>query len=384
MQSTVENGKTFLNPLLNFTLTLTSMTFSFIRVLLDEINLASSDTLQRLCGLLDDPTGSVTLTERGDASAIVRHPSFRLFAAMNPATDAGKKDLPASIRSRFSELYVDELLDPVELRVVASRYLDGVLPTNGKPPEHLEIVVNAVDVYLKCRHLADTILSDGGGHKPRYTMRTLSRALSAAKNLVVQQRIPLERAVYEGFQLSFEGALDAASVIAVRKALKPLLSASMKKSGLEHPGRKPGGKNEKDAFVLLKPFWVKAGPEEITDWSEVSTTTGKARFILTPSVALSLRRLSRALAAGPWPVLLEGPTSAGKTTLVEYIASRCGHKVIRINNHEHTGKSFPILECFDCQLGIRAKAYLNINFETRCSRVYRLIRSRPEWIAVVS
>eukprot|EP00980_Cylindrotheca_fusiformis_P010228 scaffold2271_cov130-Cylindrotheca_fusiformis.AAC.23 len=305
-------------------------------VLLDEINLASSDTLQRLCGLLDDKEGSVTLTERGDASAIARNPNFRLFAAMNPATDAGKKDLPASIRSRFSELYVDELLDPVELRIVACRYLDGVLPANGKPPEHLELVVNAVDVYLKCRHLAETTLSDGTGHKPRYTLRTLSRALSAARTLVLKQKIPLERAVYEGFQLSFEGALDAPSIVTVRKALRPLLPEGMKKSGLDHPGRRPGGSNPKERYVLLKPFWIMTGPEEPTDWSEVSASTGRAKFILTPSTASSLRRLSRALAAGPWPVLLEGPTSAGKTTLVEYVAARCGHKVIRINNHEHT------------------------------------------------
>jgi hypothetical protein len=28
--------------------------------------------------------------------------------------------------------------------------------------------------------------------------------------------------------------------------------------------------------------------------------------------------------------------SAGKTTLVEYLAARCGHRCVRINNHEHT------------------------------------------------
>ena len=117
------------------------------RVLLDEINLASSDTLQRLCGLLDEPTGSLTLTERGDATAIKRHPNFRLFAAMNPATDAGKKDLPASIRCRFSEIYVDELLDPIELRLVAARCLDGVLPTDGNAPEHTEIVACVVGIF---------------------------------------------------------------------------------------------------------------------------------------------------------------------------------------------------------------------------------------------
>ena len=34
-------------------------------VLLDEINLATAETLDCLCGLLDSSTGSVTLVERG-------------------------------------------------------------------------------------------------------------------------------------------------------------------------------------------------------------------------------------------------------------------------------------------------------------------------------
>lgn len=256
---------------------------------------------------------------------------------MNPATDAGKKDLPASIRSRFSEIYVNELLDPVELRVVSARYLESVLPVDGKPPEHKDIVITIVEVYLKCRQMADTVLSDGAGHKPRYTMRTLSRALSAAKAMVLNQRLPLKRALYEGFQLAFEGALDAASVKAARKVLKALLPDDLKKADLEHPGRRPNGKDGSD-FVLVKPFWIKTGPQEKEDWSDAAAD-GKSRFVLTSSISSSLRRLSRALASGPWPILLEGPTSAGKTSLVEYIAARCGHHVVRINNHEHTGKS---------------------------------------------
>jgi midasin len=35
-------------------------------------------------------------------------------------------------------------------------------------------------------------------------------------------------------------------------------------------------------------------------------------------------------------VLLQGPTSSGKTSLVEYLAHRTGHTFVRINNHEHT------------------------------------------------
>lgn len=316
-----------------FLLTLSDFLF---RILLDEINLASSDTLQRLCGLLDEPTGSITLTERGDATAIKRHPDFRLFAAMNPATDSGKKDLPASIRCRFSELYVEELLDRIELRVVASRYMDGVLPMEGHGAEHTQIVVSAVDLYLRCRDLAETTLCDGNGHKPRYTLRTLSRALSAARSLILQQRISLHRAVFEGFQLAFEGILDTPSTKILRKDLtRTLLDDKVKSTDLDHPGKRPGGKSGATDHVLLTPFWIKAGPLEIADWSKAGAD-GKSKFILTPSVQANLRRLSRALAAGPWPILLEGPTSSGKTTLVEYTAARCGYHVVRINNHEHT------------------------------------------------
>jgi midasin len=143
--------------------------------------------------------------------------------------------------------------------------------------------------------------------------------------------------MFEGFQLAFEGALDSPSVTIVRKVLKGLLGTEFQKREIDHPGRRPGGRNEKENYVLVKPFWILAGPLDVVDWSEASPTE-RSRFILTPSMSSSLRRLARAVAAGPWPILLEGPTSAGKTTLVEYIAARCGHQIVRINNHEHTGK----------------------------------------------
>lgn len=70
-------------------------------MLLDEINLASAETLQCLSGLLEGGSGSLAALERGDSSSIPRHPDFRLLAAMNPATDVGKKELPPGIRNRY-------------------------------------------------------------------------------------------------------------------------------------------------------------------------------------------------------------------------------------------------------------------------------------------
>jgi midasin len=305
-------------------------------VLLDEINLASSETLERLCGLLDDAQGSVTLTEKGDSEALARHPDFRIFAAMNPSTDVGKKDLPSSLRSRFTEIYVDELIDEVELRTVAATYLRGVIAPSDKPLEHTEIVITAVEVYLKCRQLSEQTLVDGGGQRPRYTLRTMCRALSAARNLMVDQKFGVKRAILEGFELGFEGALDMPSRSALRKLLTITLAKGLSAKQLDHPGRRPSSGVSGDEFILSKPFWLKVGLVERNDWSEVTSKAKRSRFVLTPSMTKNLRRLTRAVASGPWPILLEGPTSAGKTTMVEYLAAKCGHKSVRINNHEHT------------------------------------------------
>lgn len=49
---------------------------------------------------LQGTEGSICVTERGDMDPVVRHPDFRLFAAMNPPTDASKKDLPPALRRR--------------------------------------------------------------------------------------------------------------------------------------------------------------------------------------------------------------------------------------------------------------------------------------------
>jgi hypothetical protein len=62
---------------------------------------APLQVLERIAGLLEPGGGGITLVERGDCAAVPRHPDFRLLAAMNPATDAGKHDLPAQLRNRW-------------------------------------------------------------------------------------------------------------------------------------------------------------------------------------------------------------------------------------------------------------------------------------------
>ena len=46
--------------------------------------------------------------------------------------------------------------------------------------------------------------------------------------------------------------------------------------------------------------------------------------------------LMRIITLSNYAVLLEGPTSCGKTSVIEYIGKKIGQKVLRINNNQNT------------------------------------------------
>ena len=59
-------------------------------------------------------------------------------------------------------------------------------------------------------------------------------------------------------------------------------------------------------------------------------------YIMTNSVRIILKDLARVVSLGRLPVLLQGETSVGKTSLIRYLAQLTGNKCVRVNNHEHT------------------------------------------------
>ena len=153
-------------------------------LLLDEINLAPPEVLERIAGILEVPatagqTGQLPgqtsqnevdqgdgggssssrsgllLVERGDVTAVARHPGFRLVAAMNPATDAGKRDLPAALRARFTELWVSEPRQREDLVLLVGGYLAGAGP---QPP-----VQAVVDMYMAAKQEAVSGVGSKGG-----------------------------------------------------------------------------------------------------------------------------------------------------------------------------------------------------------------------------
>lgn len=97
--------------------------------------------------------------ERGDVASVGRHEQFRLFAAMNPATDAGKRELPPTLRNRFTEVWVGEPQQREDLAAIIAGYL---LPVCAAAP-----VDAIVEFYLAAK-------ADAVSGKPAMDVRTVS------------------------------------------------------------------------------------------------------------------------------------------------------------------------------------------------------------------
>lgn len=266
-------------------------------VLLDEINLASSETLQGLSGVLDSEA-ALFLTEKGSGELVpvVRHPDFRVFAAMNPPTDIGKKELPASLLGRFTELYTEELVDPIDLRAVVERYLAGINTT---------AVADIVSVYLGCRAAAEDHMTDSTGQRPRYSLRSLTRSLQAAKSFLAIGIRPFSKALFEAFLLNFQTMLSETSRGFMHTYLRQSLYSEGNNKELAFPPSRPGGKaTTANDWVLVKPFWLRAGPLTPVDWAE-RDDQGMTRFVLTKTVESNIRSLAAAVGAQVAPILIQ-------------------------------------------------------------------------------
>ncbi|WWD07578.1 hypothetical protein V865_005679 [Kwoniella europaea PYCC6329] len=291
-------------------------------ILLDEVNLASQETLEAISTILEGPSASLVLTERGDVEPIARHPQFRLFACMNPATDVGKKDLPPNLRARFTELYVPPPDDDREaLIAIVSQYLGDAAAGDRS------VILDVVELYTTLKKLSSAKeIVDGSNAAPHYSMRTLARALTFAV-----QSAPLfglRRGIWEGYLMAFTMSLDQASAKIAHEAGERYILSPMKnaRAVLAQIPSLPTSMDPDD-FVRFGPFWLQRGP---------LPPAPESRYIITPSVQAKLSDLARVILTKRYPVLIQGPTSAGKTSAVEFLARQTGHRFVRINNHEHT------------------------------------------------
>ena len=292
-------------------------------VLLDEINLASPDTLESLADLISDTIDdgpSILLTDTGEVERVHAQKDFRIFGAMNPATDIGKRDLPISLRSRFTELFVDAPdKDLDNLVSVVKAYLGNHNHVDSRA------ATDVAQLYLDIKKLADeNRLVDGANQKPHFSLRTLTRTLTYV--LDIAPVYGLRRALFEGFSMSFLTVLKLDSELLLQPLIEKRILGSQKNSraSLYQTPRLP---QDGKRYVPFRHYWIAQGG---------ATVEQQAHYIITPFVERNLLNLVRATSTRRYPVLLQGPTSSGKTSMIEYLARISGNKFVRINNHEHT------------------------------------------------
>ncbi|KAL9104324.1 MAG: hypothetical protein Q9163_000715 [Psora crenata] len=292
-------------------------------VLLDEINLASSDTLESLGDLFtsDQDNGpSLLLSESGDFGRIYAHKDFRIFAAMNPATDIGKRDLPPSIRSMFTETFVGAPdKDPADLVAIIKSYLGNYSHSD------LHVATDVAKLYSEINKLGDmSKLADSANHKPHFSLRTLTRALVYATDIA--PFYGLRRALFEGLSMSFLTSLNAEAKTLVQSLLDDHIWGlqESKKAMMNQTPRIP---DDGRRYVRFRHYWIRQGN---------SAAEHQPPYIITPFVEQNLLSLVRATSTRRFPVLLQGPTSSGKTSMIEYLARISGNRMVRVNNHEHT------------------------------------------------
>lgn len=139
----------------------------------------------------------------------------------------------------------------------------------------------------------------------------------------------MNRSIYESFCLAFLSNLDADSGRHVQKLIEKVIFTNAKlvnllKSSVELPHP-----------LCLKYVKVDDCPYPIVKGT--NETHLDETYIRTDTVKKNLQDISRIIFAGKTlPILLQGETSVGKTSLITWLAKATGNVCYRVNNHEHT------------------------------------------------
>ena len=297
-------------------------------IFLDEINLAPPAVLRLLNGLLEN--GKIVIPETGEQIKV--HSGFRLIAAMNPPhLGKGKRALTDSLRSRLTEIYCEEVTEKSDLMKIIHMSLERDLTVTT-----LQVVVpKIIDLYLNLKGDIKQQLSSLEGGPPVFSLRSLSRALEFAKRLLRSpKRIAGAQAgdgtreLVDGLKVSLTSAIDARSEEIVTK----LIDSTFPLPARQAPSKDADSiEYSADGWVKVQGHWVACGDEP--------ENLDAPKFIVTESVSRNLKKLTICLAGGKIarpPIICEGSTGAGKTSLVTYLSRMSRHKLVRINNHEHT------------------------------------------------
>ena len=182
-------------------------------LLIDEINLANNEVLQRILPILEGE--SLLLYDKGDIKTIKRHKDFRIFACMNPGKDIGKKELPDNIRDKFTECFIEDIHEKSDIFCFIERQVGNLFTK--------EICDKIVDLFIEFK--GENEMRESGANKRLHvSLRNLARCL----NYIVKNHhiYGLERTLYDALFLGFASSLSQTAQEAFQRTLQEKFAIS--------------------------------------------------------------------------------------------------------------------------------------------------------------
>lgn len=167
-------------------------------ILIDEINLANNEVLQKILPILEGE--SLLLYEKGDLKAIKRHKDFRILACMNPGKDIGKKELPENIKAKFTEFIIPDIQEKHDLYIFVQTQIGHAYS--------VQQCEKIVEVFLELKSDLQKHIIDLGTNNRRIhiSLRNLSRVI---KYILKSCEIyGVERSLYDAMYLGFASSLS--------------------------------------------------------------------------------------------------------------------------------------------------------------------------------
>ena len=152
------------------------------------------------------------------------------------------------------------------------------------------------------------------------------------------------RALYEGLVLSFTTQVDKESKKLIMSMIEDIVFDGKPPTKEHLKALVFSQSSKKDEFVIFENYALKKGKfDPVTklgfdpEWENKFIMTSTFKDLVKTFASIMFCSNYDSSKASPLnAILIEGPTSAGKTSTIEYLAKKTHNKCIRINNHEHT------------------------------------------------
>ena len=230
---------------------------------------------------------------------------------MNPGSDVGKKELPINVRRKFTTFYIEEMEDRNDL----GKFIEGILRGVELGAKYHPMLLATLYLKLKGLSHSNEIGANVGG--VHYSLRNLARALNfmktSLKNNATSNRV--DRCLYNALALGFGSGLNIESM----KKFNLVISTDL---GIQVDKLLPLATDSKG--FIIHPTKIEIYGFHIARGRKTCVDPDQSDFLVTAGNLPSLLSLLRAVSGSGLPVLLEGATSAGKTSLVKFVAEMAG------------------------------------------------------------